>query len=145
MNATGIVADHAADRAAVMTGGIGPKREVSVFQQRCEKMVKHHSRLHAGDAAGGIDLENPRHVFGKIKNNGDVAALSGKRCAAAAAEQRRTELAAEGNGCENVVGIARKDDSEGNLAIVGAVGGVESTRAAVEADSALELEAESLG
>ena len=56
------------------------------------EVVENDAGLHAGDAAGGIDLENPRHVLGEVEDDGDVAALAGERGAAAAAEQwaRRT-------------------------------------------------------
>ena len=94
MHAAGVVADHAAESAAVVSGGVGSEGEV-VFFGGGAKTVEHDSGLYAGDAAGGIDFENPRHVFGEIENDGDVAALSGERRAAAAAEQRRAELAAE--------------------------------------------------
>ena len=66
-----------------------------------------------------------RHVLGEVENDGDVAALAGERGAAAAAEQRRAEFAADGDGGEDVVGIVGKNDADGNLAVVGAVGGVE--------------------
>ena len=100
--------------------------------------VEHDSGLYAGDAAGGIDFENPRHVLGKIEHDGDVAALAGKRRAAAAAQQRRAELAAERDRGENIVGIAGKHYADGNLAVVGAVGGVERAGAAIETDFAIE-------
>ena len=133
MDAAGVVADHAAESAAIVSGGIGRESEVVFFGGGAES-VEHDSGLYAGDAAGGIDFENPRHVFGKIEDDGDVAALAGERCAAAAAEKRRAEIAAERDRCENIVGVAGKHYADGNLAVVGAVGGVESASAAVEPD-----------
>ena len=93
----------------------------------------------------GIDFENPRHVFGKIEDDGDVAALSGERRAGAAAEQRSAELAAECDRGLNIVGIAREHDADGNLAVVRAVGGVESAGAAVETDFAFDRSAQGFG
>ena len=116
-----------------MRGGIGREGEMVLFGGGAES-VKHHSGLYTGDAAGGIDFENPRHVFGEIEDDGDVAALAGERCATAAAEQRCAEFAAERHGGENVVGVAGKHDADGNLTVVGAVGGVEGTGAAIKAD-----------
>ncbi len=142
MYAAGVVADHAAESAAVVSGGIRPEGEVVFFGGGAE-MVEHDSGLYAGDAAGGVDFENPRHVLGEIEDDGDVAALSGERGAAAAAEQRRAELAAERDRGLNIVGIAREHHSDGHLAVVGAVGGVESAGAAVEADFTTNLCAES--
>ena len=145
MHAAGVVADHAAERAAVVRGGVGREGEMVLFGGGAE-IVEHDSGLHAGDAAGGIDFENPRHVLGKIEDDGDVAALAGERRAAAAAEQRRAELAAEGDRGQNVVGIAGEHDADGNLAVVGAVGRVESACAAVETDfSAANLCAQGFG
>ena len=142
VHAAGVVADHAAESAAVVRGGIGREGEMVFFGGGAES-VEHDSGLHAGDAAGGIDFENPRHVLGEIEDDGDVAALAGERCAAAAAEQRRAELAAERDRGQNIVGVAGKHDADGNLAVVGAVGGVESASAAVEADFTVEFGRES--
>jgi hypothetical protein len=133
MNAAGVVADHAAESAAIVRGGVGREGEVVLFGGGA-KGVKHHSWLHAGDAAGGIDFENPRHVLREIEDDGDVAALAGERCAGATAEKRCAELAAERDRGENVIGIAREDDADGNLAVVGTIGGVEGACAAVETD-----------
>jgi hypothetical protein len=109
------------------------------------EMVEHDSGLYAGDAAVGIDLENPRHVLGEIENDGYIAALSGEGRAAAAAEQRSSELAAERDRGQNIVGVAGEHDADGDLAVVGAVGGVEGAGAAVEADFTRDLSAESFG
>jgi hypothetical protein len=116
-----------------------------VFFGRGAEMIEDHSGLHAGDAPGGIDFEDPRHVLGKIEDDGDVAALPGQRCAAAAAEQRSAELTAQRNRGENIVDIARKHYADRNLAVVGAVGRVESAAAAIKPDFAANLFAESLG
>jgi hypothetical protein len=48
------------------------------------KMVEYDAGLNASDTARGIDLEDPRHVFGEIQDDGHVTALAGERCAAAA-------------------------------------------------------------
>src|SRR5882757_8586167 len=144
MHAAGIVSDHAAESAAIMGGGDRTERAM-VFFGGGAAVVENDSGLHAGDAADGIDFENPRHVFRKIENDGDVAALSGERCAAAAAEEWRAELAAQSDGGENIVGIAGEYDADGDLAVIGTVGGVKGASAAVEADFALDLGAESLG
>ena len=84
MHAAGVVADHAAESAAAVSGRVGPKGEVMFFGCGAQT-VEHDSGLYAGDAAGRIDFEDPRHVLGKIEDDGNVAALSGERRAAAAA------------------------------------------------------------
>jgi|SRR5580700_2399996 hypothetical protein len=106
-------------------------------------MVEHDSGLYASNAVCGIDFEDPRHVFGKIEDDGDVAALSGERRAAATAEQRRAELAAEGDRGPNIVGVAREYDPNRNLAVVRTIGGIESAGTAVESDFTPDLRAQS--
>jgi len=56
MNAAGVVADHAAEGAAVVRGGIGREGEMVLFGGGA-KSVEHDSGLDAGDTAGGIDFE----------------------------------------------------------------------------------------
>src|SRR5579863_6274148 len=143
MDAAGVVADHAAQGAAVVGGRIGGEGQVILFS-RVAEMVEDDSGLDAGDAALGIDLENLRHVLRKIEDDGDVAELSGKRGSGAAAKKRSAELAARGDRHENVVGIAREDDSDGYLAVVRSVGRIESAAAVVEADISPHFRAESI-
>jgi hypothetical protein len=133
MHAAGIVADHTPQRAAIMTGGIGRESEMVFFGSGAE-MVEHNPWFHASDAADGIDFQNPRHVLGEIEDDGNVAALAGEGCASTAAEQWRAEIAAEGDGGENILGIAGNYNANRDLAIVGAVSGVESAGAAIEPD-----------
>ena len=74
------------------------------------------------------------HVLGEIEHHGYVAALSGERSSAAPAEDGRAKFASQRDGRDNIVAIARKNHSDGNLAIVGSVSGVESAAAIVEAN-----------
>jgi len=114
-----------------MAGGIGGEGEV-MFLGGVAEVVEHDSGLHTGDAAGGIDLEDACHVLGKIEDDGDVAALAGERCSATAAEQGRAEFAAERNRGDDVIRIVGKNDTDGNLPVVGTIGGVEGAGAIVE-------------
>jgi hypothetical protein len=102
-------------------------------------MVQNDSGLDSGNAAVGIDLENLSHVFSEIKNNGDVAALSGQGGAATATKQRSAEFAADGDGGEDVIGITREDYADGDLAVVGTVRGVEGAAAVVELHVAADV------
>jgi len=52
-------------------------------------------------------------------------------------------VAAEGNGGENVFFVAGNYDTDGNLAIVGAVGCVKSAASLIEADFSAKVAAES--
>ena len=51
-------------------------------------------------------------------------------------------VAADGDGGANVFSVAGNYDADGNLAIVGAVGGVEGAAAFVEANLAAKMAAE---
>ena len=89
----------------------------------------------------GIDFENVRHVLRKVEDDGGVAALSGEGSAASAGEQRSAMVAAQGDGGEYVFLVARYYDSDRNLAIVGAVGGIEGAAALIEADLSAKMAA----
>ncbi len=91
MHAAGIVSGHAAQGAAVVGSGIGPKGQV-IALRRVTQIVQHHAGLYPGDAALGIDLKNFRQVAGKVEHQRHVAALPGKRRPAAAAQERRAVL-----------------------------------------------------
>ena len=127
-----------------MGGGIGSEGEVMFFGGVAQS-VEHDAGLHAGDAARGIDLEDFRHVLGKIQHDGDVAALAGERRASAATQQGRAEFAANGNCGQHVVDVVGKNHADGDLTIVRAVGGVEGAAAVVKANFAANARAQSLG
>jgi hypothetical protein len=103
------------------------------------ELIQNDSGLDARDAAFGIDLENLSHVLREVKNNGNVAALSGEGGPTAATEKRSAELAADGDGGEDVVGITRKNHADRNLAVVRTIGGVEGAAAIVELHVAADL------
>ena len=138
MDAAGIVADHAADGAAVVAGGVGGEGQVMFFGGVAE-VIQNYSGLHSRDAAFGIDLEDISHVLREVENDGYVAALSGERGAAAPTQQRSAVLSADGDGGEDVVGVARENNADRNLAVVGTVGGVEGAAAIVEFHVAADL------
>jgi hypothetical protein len=146
MNAARVVADHASERAAIVSGGIWGEGKMVLFGGGAE-IVKHYSGLYASDSALGIDFEDPRHVLREVEDDGDVAALPCERRASTTAEQWRSELTAEGDGRQNIVGIVREHDADGDVTVIGAVGGVERSAAGVESDvtvgSATNLRAQS--
>src|SRR5262249_24471597 len=94
VDAAGVIADHAADGAAVVAGRIGGEGQVMFFGS-VAKVIEDDSGLDSRNAPLGIDLENVVHVLGEIENDGDVAALSGKRCATAAAKERGAKFTAD--------------------------------------------------
>jgi hypothetical protein len=109
------------------------------------EMVEDDSGLHACNSTFGIDLENLSHVLREIKNDGDVAALSGERSSSAATKQRSAEIAADGDGGKDIVGIARENDTDRDLTVVGSVGRVEGAASAVEANVASDAETQGFG
>jgi hypothetical protein len=138
VDAAGIVADHAADGAAVVAGGIGGEGQVIFFGGVAE-VIQDYSGLDSGDPVVGIDLENLSHVLCEVENNRDVAALSGEGGAAAATQQRSAEFAADGDGGEDVIGVAREDYADWNLAVVRTIGRVEGAAAVVELHVAADV------
>ena len=120
---------------------IGSEREVMLFSGGA-KAVEDDSWLDTRNAALGINLEDVRHVLRKIEDDGGVATLSGERSATAASQQRSTVFAANGDGREHVFFVARNDHSDWHLAVVGAVGRVESAAAGVEADLSAKMTAQ---
>jgi hypothetical protein len=61
--ATGVVAEHAAERAVGVRGRIGPEREAVLLGRRPAQMVEHAARLDAGDPTLGVDLEDVVEVL----------------------------------------------------------------------------------
>jgi hypothetical protein len=60
--------------------------------------------------------------------------LSGKRRSAAPAQDGSVVFAAEGDGGDDIVNVARNYYTYGNLAVAGTVGGIKSAAAVIEAD-----------
>ena len=124
-----------------MAGGIGGKSQVIFFGSVAE-VIENYAGLDTGDAVVGIDLEDVSHVLREIENDGYVAALPRQRCAPATAQERGTEFAADGDRGNGIIGIAWKNYSDGDLAIIGTVGGVKSAAAVVELDVATDVAAQ---
>ena len=144
VNAAGVVSDHAAQRASIMGCGIGTERQMMFFC-RVAQMIENDSRLNSGNSPRRIDLEDIRHVLAEIEHYGDVAALSGERGSAAAAENGRAIFASQRDSREDIVDIARNNYSDRNLAVVGPIGGVEGAAAVVKAHFPAQRASESRG
>jgi len=83
-------------------------------------------------------------VLREIEDDGDVAALSGERSASATAKKGSAEFAAHRDGSPHIVGVARQNHPDRDLAIVGAVGCIQGPAAVVEANFAANLRPERL-
>ena len=137
MRAAGVVADHAAERAAAVRRRIGSERQLMRFGGVAQR-IEHHAGLHAREPADRIDLEDPVHVLREVEHHRDVAALAGEAGAGAPRQDRRVELPARRHRRDHIVGIARNDETDGNLTVVRAVGGVQRAAAAIEAHLAAD-------
>ena len=133
VDAAGVVADHTAERAAVVGGGIGGKGQ-TMFLGGFAHAIEHNAGLDAGLPGVGIQLQDVIEILGKIQHDGDVAALAGEAGAGAAREDGSAECAADGDGCFDVCRVERQHQTDGNLTIIGGVGGIEGATAGVEAD-----------
>src|SRR5450432_2070268 len=105
-------------------------------------MIENHAGLNSRDPQTRIKLDNLRHVFREIEHHCDVAALSGKRSPTAAAKNRSAVLPANGDRGDYVAGVFGKDNADGNLAVVGSVGGVEGAAAIVKPNFAAKMAAQ---
>ena len=143
VDAAGVVADHAADGAAAVGGGVGGKGEVEFFGG-VANAIEHDAGLDFDCAILHVDLAHAVHVFGEVEDDGGVAALACEGGAASTGKDGRVEAAAECDGGDDVGFVAWDDDADGNVAVVGGVGGVEGFRGWVEADFAANLLAEQL-
>ncbi len=85
VDAAGVVANHAADGAAAVSGGIGGEGEVEFFCGVADA-VEDDAGLDMDGFCDGIDGGHAVHVFGEVEDYGEVAALSGERGAGSAGE-----------------------------------------------------------
>jgi len=119
------------------------RREREVVPLGCRsKRVEHDARFNARNAPRRVDFEDRRHVLREVEDDGGVAALSGKRRASAARQQRSVVIPAQSNGGENVFLVARNHDADRNLPVIGPVGGIECAAARVKADLPTKVAAE---
>jgi hypothetical protein len=120
-----------------MAGRIGSEGQV-MFLRGVAEMIENDSGLDASDASLGINFEDVAHVPGEVQHDGDIAALTSEGSAAAATEERSPELATGGDSRDDILRVIRKNDPDGNLAVVGSVGGVKSAAAGIESDIATD-------
>ena len=138
MHAAGVVADHSADGAVSVGGGIGAESQAVLFRLVAQ-IVEDDARLDPGVSLRRIELADAVHVLREIEHHGDVAALPGQGRASAAGQDRRAELARQCHGGHDVVGVAGQNDADGDLPVIGGIGGVERARAVIEAHFPTDL------
>src|SRR5579872_5452993 len=104
-----------------------------VFFGGIAQIVEDHTRLYSCNPMRRIDFHDVGHVLTKIEHHGNVTTLSGERSSSAAAENGCAEFTGERDGRDDVINIARNNDSDRNLTIVGAIGGVKRAAAVIKA------------
>ena len=137
VHAAGVVADHAAERAAAVRGGIGAEGEVVLLggaraggRARCRA-------ARARSAALGVELEDPRQVLAEVDQHGVVDGLAGEAGAGAAGERSGAPCPRQ----SATVAItsstrAGHHDAERDLTVDRGVVGVQRAAAVAEADLA---------
>jgi hypothetical protein len=137
VNAATVVADHAAERASAVCGGIRAVGEVVEFSGFAEA-VEDDARLDDGEAGGGVERGEAVEVAGEVKDDGDVGGLS---CDAGTCSTRKdgcADCAACGNGSFDVGSVAGQNDTDGKLTVVGGVGCIKSAGCEIEANFSAE-------
>ena len=132
MHAARVVADHAAQRVAIVRGRIGAEREVSRLGL-VPQIVQDGPRLDPRPTLVPVDLEHVVHVFAHVHDHGRIARGAGEIRGAAARHDRSAERAADRHGLDDVVGVTRQHDADRNLPVVGCVGRVQRAVAVAEA------------
>ena len=133
VDATRIIADHSAQVAIFVGRRIGTVRQV-VLIGVLTKMVEHYARLYPGIFLLGIQLDDLVQVLREINNHGHVAALPGQTGSPAASQDGSLMLAGHSHGLNHVVNGSRNNHANGNLPVIGAVGGIESAAAFIKAN-----------
>jgi len=133
VNTAGIVADHAAESAVRVSRRIRGEGQMIPLRPVAQ-MVEHYSRLHARPFGRGINRHDLAHVPRHVEDHRDVAALAGQACATSARQNRSAKPAANLDSSNHVLGVPRKDHTNGYLAIIRGVSGIEGTSAFVESD-----------
>ncbi len=131
--AAGVVADHAADGAVGVGGGLGPVAQ-PVRRELPVEVVQHDPRLHDAGAGIGVHRLHTGAVLRPVEHHPRVGALSRQARPAAPRQNRRTELPRHGHRLGTGLGGARDDHADGRLPEVRGVRGVRRPAPGVEAD-----------
>ena len=115
-----VVADHAAERAAVVRGRVGAEGE-AVRSGGGAQGVEHDPGLHAGGARLGVDRDDGVHP-GEVQHHRGVDGLPRDRRARADRQQRHLVLPADRDGGGHVLGVAGGDDPDRHPPVVRRVG-----------------------
>ncbi len=143
MRAARVIADHAAERAAAMRGGIGAKGQ-TVRGRGFFQLIADHARLHDRVTRCGVDRFDRVQILRMIDTDRCVDGLAAHRRARAARQDRHAEFRAQFDGGFEVVDRARNHDADRRLAIVRRLRRIHRARGRIETDLCRGLRAELL-
>ena len=144
LRAAGVVAGHAADRAARMRRGID-REEQPVLPQRGIQMAQHEARFDQRRAGVGIDMQDAAQVFGAVDHQRAVHRLAALAGAAAARQHGHAFLARDRQGRRDVVDLLRHDHADRLDLIDRRVGGVTAAVGAAEQHLAADFAPQPVG
>src|SRR5215831_12221650 len=133
--ATRVIAQHAAERAVIMSCGIWPPSQC-VGLGCIPKCVADRPRLNASTLLLGIEFDNVVHVFRPIDDHRNVAALTCQTCSTASRQQWGAESSTYRNRLNNILPGLGNDHTNRNLPVIGAVRRIERSAARIETNSA---------
>ena len=137
MRAAGIVADHPAERAAILSRGVRREKQ-AMSRGRGSKLGLDHAGLHDGHAIFRVDTCDRVHIPGEIQHSCGVGGLTAEGGAATARENGQLVLSRQFHSANNVTTVARHDDADWNSAIVRRVGRIDRAGRGIEAHVALD-------
>ena len=138
VDAATVVADHAAERAAGVRCRVGCVGQV-VELGRVAKAVENDAGLDSGQLGCGVDEDQAIHVARIVEDHGYIGALAGETGSGAARKYGRAHSPAGGECSLHVCRVARADDTDRKLAVVGGVGRIERAGAEIEAHLAADV------
>ena len=112
VRAAGVVADHPAEGAAAVGGGVGAEAQ-AVRGGGVLEPVEDDTGLDDGGTRVRVERDDPVHVAGEVQDDAGARGLPGDRGPAAARHHRHPVLAAHGERRAHVVRVAREGDHSG--------------------------------
>ena len=131
VRAAGVVAYHAAQRAAAVRGRVGAEGEL-VHLGGIAQRVADRPGLDQRGARNFIHRQHAIEVLGTVDDHGNIDALAVLRSAAAAREQGHAVPAAHRNRRFDVGDRTRQHHAYGHLAVIRGVGGIHRTHGLVK-------------
>src|SRR4051812_11161618 len=114
MDAAGVISEHPANRAVIMSRGIRTEDQAPSFDLS-QHFIEHDARLNPDQFLLFIDFEHAIVVLGEVNDHGDVATLASQAGSTAAASDGCAKFSASRNGVDDVELVAWDNDSNWNL------------------------------